>query len=752
MDTGASVSAINSSFFRRIFGQLKFKPLQLPKGLIVRDAGGRNILIKGYYKVLLKFDGTEYLHDFYIVDNLACPIILGMDFINANGLIIDGARKEIRQDKRSVTEPDQLHTVYCSKLTKVPPKSILSISVDIPDQFDKELAITPIIGGINCLIKTDPTGQSKILVNNQTDEILEIGRGEEIALFHKIHTIDPISKPHLTKPLTSGSVNISQFLAKFNLTAPTEVLPRYKELIWKYREIFSTSEYDLGWTDLVSHEIKVKSNMPIYTKQFRIPMSHQQIINRFVDDMLDKHLIEAARTRYNSPIFCVKKKNGTWRPVIDLRKINDHTLKDAYSIKDVRTCLDSIGNKESDVFSTIDLKSGFLQQNLETESRPFTGFTIPGRGQYQFKVSCFGSTGAPSSFSKLMDTVLRGLKNVVSYIDDILVYSKGHSEHLRDLENCFLRLKEHNLKISIEKSIFGSASTEYLGFKIDRNGIKPGTDKLKSVRDFPPPKTIRQIRQFVGLASFFREHIPNFSKISGYLTALTRKNSGWSGGQLPHNALIAFRTLQKNLISAPAISYPRPDIPYLIFTDAAAGTTGDDGNPKFPGGLGAVLMQQWPEDNKYRVIAYASRSLRDHERNYSAFMLELLAVHFGIKKFHHYIYGGKTFTVFTDHKPLEALNRTQTKTVNRLTEELMEYDFKYQYKKNSEMKVADFLSRNPIGTDSYETDDPNNLYILSSYSWNEALCAASNNFLDQLGDKSPLNIINENPKDFAKLQ
>jgi len=426
---------------------------------------------------------------------------------------------------------------------------------------------------------------------------------------------------------------------------------RLQNILVEFHNIFSKSDYDLGWTDLISHEIKMSSTAPVYTKQFRIPVSHQQIITKFVDDMLDKQLIKAARMRYNSPIFCIRKKNGSWRPVIDLHCVNANTLKDAYSVKDIQTCLDSIGAQKSAVFSSIDLKSGFLQQNLKPDSCPFTGFTIPGRGQYQFKVSCFGSTGAPSSFSKLMDTILHGLSNSISYIDDILIYSLTHQHHLQDLRCCFNRLRDNNLKVSIEKSTFGSDSG-YLCFHIDASGMRPGMDKLQGVQDFPPPSSVCQICQFIGLASFFRKHIPNFMKLRGILTALTRKNSEWNSMTLPTDPLIAFCTLQKSLF--PPQRSPTPEMNCRFYSSLMprAAQLMIMANKSFQ----AASALPWC-NNGLKIKSFESSLY------YSAFMLELAAVHFGIKKFHHYLYGGKPFKVFSDHKLLETLNKMQTKTI-----------------------------------------------------------------------------------------
>ena len=326
----------------------------------------------------------------------------------------------------------------------------------------------------------------------------------------------------------------------------------------------------------------------------------------------------------------MKKKDGSWRPVVDLRAINKATVEDSYSIRDVKTCIDEIGAERLNVFSTMDLTKGFFQQNLEKESRKYTAFTVPGLGSFQFTVSCFGSHEAPSSFSYLMTEVLQNLQNLLLYIDNILGHTRGHEKHLVTLENCFQRIKQYNLKISIDKSTFGTDEVKYLGFKLGADGIQPGTDKTKAVRYFPEPRNIKQIRQFVGLASFFWDLIPIFSKMIAHLTALTRKDSEWKGGPLPNNANIAFEKLKDLLTKKPVIAYVRKDLPFKVYCDASEGSNKD--NVKIPGGLGVVLTQVH-KDKVERVVGYASRRLHKHEENYSAYLLELLAMTFACQQF-----------------------------------------------------------------------------------------------------------------------
>jgi hypothetical protein len=227
----------------------------------------------------------------------------------------------------------------------------------------------------------------------------------------------------------------------------------------------------------------------------------------------------------------------------------------------------------------------------------------------------------------------------------------------------------------------------YLGFHLTESGIKPGTDKLKAVANTEPPKNVHEIRQFLGLCNFFRTHVRNFAQISSPLTALTRKDSPWKTGPLPNDALVAFRELQSILCSEPVVDYPRKDRAYALITDAALG---DD---KKEGGLGAILTQI-NEKEEFCVIAYASRKLQKHEKNYTPFLLEMQAAIWAMDHFSTYL-RGRRFTLFTDHKPLEKLGKVHTRTFHRLQEIMNTFDFKIEYKKGSEMP-ADFLSRNVV--------------------------------------------------------
>ena len=515
----------------------------------------------------------------------------------------------------------------------------------------------------HCLTRAYAKNRHVIAVGNISPEPIILDRGTKIVDLHEVN--GKFEAPDLPEPEQLNEINgkpklapkltdkqRKDFIAKLNIKCPPEYRKRYEDLLVKYHHVFSKDEYDLGWTEKVSHRIKLKHDKPIYTK-FRSPIKRVSM--------------NSSKSRYNSPIFCVKKKDGSWRPVVDLRVINKVTVEDSYSIRDVNACIDEIGAERSNVFSTMDLTKGFFQQNLEKESRKYTAFTIQGLGSFQFTVLCFGSHGAPSSFSYLMTEVLQNLQNLLSYIDDILGHFRGHENHLVTLENCFQRVRQYNLKISPDKSTFGTNEVEYLGFKLGADGIQPGTDKTKAVRDFPEPNNVKQIRQFVGLASFFREMIPNFSKMSAHLTALTRKDLEWKGGPLPNNAKIAFEKLKDLLTKKPVIAYARKDLPFRVYCDASAGSNKD--NVKIPGGLGVVLTQVH-ENKVERVVGYASRQLHKHKENYSAYLLELLAITFACQQFHHYLYGSKRLKLLMAcHDSEIGGHRDHNKTLKRIQQQ-----------------------------------------------------------------------------------
>ncbi len=491
-----------------------------------------------------------------------------------------------------------------------------------------------------------------------------------------------------------------------DVKAHPAIRDRYFKLLLDYHDVISTDKFDLGCASVIKHKIVMKDNVPVHSRQFRIPFAHEQFIYDYVQELLKQGVIRESRSPYNSSIFCVAKKPPPnhkpgdplpLRIILDYRQINSKSLLDRYSIKEVRQCLDEVGRDGSKIFTTIDLTAGFWQQELEETSRQYTAFTVPGLSAiYEWCVAPMGLQGSPASFSRLMNYVMRGCKGLITYVDDILCHSADHETHLEYLEQALLRLRKYNLKLNADKTIIAADEVTYLGYNLTGDGVSPSKDKLAAIRDVEPPKDVRGIREFVGLANYFRFLIPNFARRTAPLHALTKRSTAWSDGRLPPTALAAFEDVKKALIASPIVAFPSRDKTFVLQTDAAMG------DKQRAGGLGAVLLQR-DDEGAERVVAYASRGLKDHERAYPAFLLELAAACYGIDHFDTYL-KGRSFILEVDHRPLEKLGSVHTKTLNRLQQLMLEHTFEVRYRRGEENSVADWLSRNAIVNSI--TDEP----------------------------------------------
>lgn len=293
----------------------------------------------------------------------------------------------------------------------------------------------------------------------------------------------------------------------------------------------------------------------------------------------------------------------------------------------------------------------------------------------------FGLHSAPATFQRLLDTILGPdlEPHVFVYLDDIIVISKTFHEHLELLAETFRRLRNAKLRLNPDKCKFCVDKLKYLRHIIDREGIRTDPEKVSAVADWPEPRTVKQIRQFIGMASWYRRFIAGFSKIAAPLTQLTKKNARWTWGEEQKRA---FRTLKAKLISAPVLACPDFSKRFILQTDASTS------------GLGAVLTQQ--HENGERVIAYASRTLNAAERNYTATELECLAIVWGIRRMKSYL-EGYAFTVITDHQALKWLQKLESPSgrLGRWVFELQQYEFDIKYRRGVQNRVEDALSRYP---------------------------------------------------------
>jgi hypothetical protein len=182
---------------------------------------------------------------------------------------------------------------------------------------------------------------------------------------------------------------------------------------------------------------------------------------------------------------------------LDFRAVNLKSLPDRYCVKEVRECLDKVGKAKSAIFSTCVLTSGFWQQSLQEKSRQYTAFSLLGMGaRYQWRVTPMGLQGSPALFANLMDFVMTGVKGIITYIDDILVHSPDHAQHLKSLKEVLWRLQKYSLKLNVDKTIIGARTVQYMGYTLSGQGVTLSKDKLAAIKDFPMPTSPKDVREW----------------------------------------------------------------------------------------------------------------------------------------------------------------------------------------------------------------------------------------------------------------
>ncbi|GFO36958.1 Pol polyprotein [Plakobranchus ocellatus] len=303
---------------------------------------------------------------------------------------------------------------------------------------------------------------------------------------------------------------------------PHEEKTALHSFLMKNLDMFSWTPLDLGYTNAVRHKIPVLSDTPIAQAYRRIPPSQFEDVRQHIQELANKGIIKPSSSPYASPIVVVRKKDGSIRLCIDYRKLNAITRKDAFPLPRIDESFDSLCGAK--YFSTLDLASGYHQVAMEETDQEKTAFMTP-FGLYEFTRMPFGLSGAPATFQRLMQSSMNDLvlRIILVYIDDVLVFSGDFDDHIKRLETLFNRLRELGLKLNPEKCQFGAREVHYLGHIISKEGVATDPDKVSAVNEWPTPKTTRELRSFLGLASYYRKFIEGFAKIAKPLHQLTSR-------------------------------------------------------------------------------------------------------------------------------------------------------------------------------------------------------------------------------------
>lgn len=688
IDTGSTRSFISPDIANRYFSKLKYyEPFEI---ISTHARSSHNEVVN--IPLMETFRSTEF-HKFYVynVDSNYGGLI-GSDLLKQLDANIDMKNQILK------TRDTEIPIIYSPPFTvHIEPRS--ETRTDVPvDLKNGEAIIDHINFGegvrmpaalVNCI-----GGYATTVIQNTSDNHFEIKFSKPLNVTKyeqqeiNVNVTDAIDDRERDKLLIQ---NLSK--VQLDHMNPEERHSIYN-LCFEYRDIFYTEHLPLTFTNQVKHKIRTVNEDPIYIKPYRQPPTEAIEIRNQVEKLLKDNVIQESHSPWSAPVHLVPKKSDAtgerkYRMVIDYRRLNDITVDDKYPLPNITDLFDKLG--KSCYFSVLDLASGYHQIEIEREDQPKTAFSTQ-FGHYEFLRMPFGLKTAPATFQRAMDNVLRGLQGIhcLIYLDDIIIFSSSLQEHLTKLRAVFDRLRKTNFKVQLDKSNFLCKEVTYLGHTITTDGLKPNTDKIDAILNYPLPKTSTEIKSFLGLIGYYRKFIRDFSKITQPMTACLKKNSKIL---IDDKYTGAFEKCKELLINAPLLQYPDFTKPFVLTTDASDFA------------LGAVLSQGPIGSDK--PIAYASRTLNSTEARYSTIEKELLAIVWAVKHFRPYLYGNK-FIIYTDHRPLAWLDslKDPNSKLTRYKLRLGEYDFKVVHKNGKQNTNADALSRirlNALGSDDNDS-------------------------------------------------
>ena len=678
VDTGASTNMIRSS----TFDQLKEpRKLMRYRGLL-EAADGRYVNVRGSATIHLKMGGIDDECEVLIIDGLKTEMIFGLRDLQKHNCVIDLQTNQLwtapvesaiiplnsgklwgtsQNGNTKPTHEAETKEAVHQILEKVGKEDQVEVMMASGSNYDED-------GGHDDNLGPNREEEEETLAEGaiRSQQNLCLNSGDEF----KMQAGEDVV------PLNSPEQEAEQILKKCAPEARGDHWIALRDLVIKYRDVFALDDSELGSTDVVEHRIETGSSKPIKVPPHRISPARIPIIREEIRKMLARGVIQPSRSPYSAPIVLQKKKDGSWRFCVDYRKLNDVTVKDAYPMPNQAQVFDALrGNA---FFSSVDLASGYWQVPVAAEHRHKTAFVTPDGGLYEYVRMPFGLSNAPATFQGLMNELFQQslYQTNLIFLDDVLTYSKTAEDHLKHLEEVFVTLRNANLKLKPKKCQLFQRQVMYLGRVIGVDGTSPDPEKTSKVKEWPVPKTVRDVRSFIGFANYYRRFIKNFASIAKPLHDLTKKSARfeWTPAQQA-----SFDQLRLELVTAPVLQYPDYSGSFIVDTDASNVS------------IGAVLSNEI--NGVDRPLVFSSRVLSRTEMMYSTTKREALAVIQALKWYRPYLLG-VPFVLRTDHASLRWMFRQDADGMTfRMIQKLQEFDFMFVHRAGNQHGNADGLSR-----------------------------------------------------------
>ena len=711
LDSGADINIMSGKVFEQLPQHLRNK---IDKSVTTRAHIADQSVVQtiGVVKLQVLIGRQLFKIPFHILPNASFPIFLGKPFHKATRAKVDHAENSIKITGSCGTYAEVAFTidpyreVWCyAKVLDSATEGLVGLVTHTPSVNEKGIMVS------NAAVMVRDGGVPMRLYN-ATNQPIKVNRGEKIGSFREFDQDEYCLPIDFKKLHNEGTEEASEKLKDLNAIIEEdkkydpqfdfsrsklnkEQLGKLKRLLKRYHMCFvDPKNPKLGLTNVMTAKIETfPGAVPVCKYPYRIAPVHRKIMNEIVDNHVKLGILEECSSGgWASPALLVEKpgKNGH-RLVCDFRELNKVTIPMVMRVPRIDDVIDTVGAAKPKYFSVLDLTHGFHQIPLDEESKEKTSFILNDRGKLRHRTLSQGLKNATAIFQYMMDTVLKGIQfeYVLSYVDDVIIYSRTFEEHLSHIEQVLIRMKEANLKFSPMKCQFAVEQVKFLGHILTERGIEPNDDKLEVVKSYPTPKTVKQVRGFLGVTGYYRRFVEKYAEKARPLYYLTKKNVPF---EWTEECEKSFQTLKEALLSDKILAYPDFSKKFILATDASNT------------GVGACLSQE--QDGEIRPIGYAGRGFTSAEKNYHTTDKELLAVVFGVQYFRVYL-AGNEFDIHTDHAGLRQILTTKNLEGRqaRWVTFLQGYNFTPYHIKGVNNVIPDCLSRRPYEITHTEADD-----------------------------------------------
>ena len=719
IDSGAQISLIESSCLQKLY---KFKMLQRLReandSMQLQDVQGNSITTRGFITLEFGLGRMSFQDKFLIVDNLPSPVLLGRPFLINNRVEVRHGKEELYIENclervPFLTGGQDGVAVAMSVMHKVriPPNSFVNVKLfsnvgaEVPENLyevttnREDLKVSQVViphGGTGVVQLQNVTSRPIRVTRESVNFVLKPVQLEKFVVMMATVPKEDNKRTGNAEAKEPTDEEYRQVLSQVKIgPCDPEVKKRLEAVLWRHREIFSKTKWDIGRLNIpgMEHKIELKDGaIPRKFNPYRASQLEREIEIKFIEKMKAADLIEESKSEWSMPLMLLPKPQDPTerRPVVNCKYLNQNQKCVATRLPRMDDLLDAFGGVRRHK-SKLDATQYYFQIPLHLESRPLCTIATH-KGNYQSKVMLQGDANAPNTAQRILETLLEGLKDVVCLIDDIGVASKTIDDHLETIEEILKRLQAAGLKMRADKLELLTEEMRFMGFVIGMDGrLKIDNAKSQRVEKWGRPKTVGEVRTFLGFCGFVRKFVRGFSEVARPLTQLITREKLTEADWTPE-AEEAFQKLKTAISTAPCLRIPDHEGgDFHLYVDAS-GTS-----------IGNVLAQEIMDDKtkKKRLwpCSYGSRLFRGSEKNYSMPEKEILAAVWSTKSYGHYL-RGRTFHLHTDAEAVyHVLRRTSdvpmSSRLSRFAVDVHDYHFNVHHVR-TEKNWADAMSRLPV--------------------------------------------------------